>query len=49
MSQLNKQQVLESMIEDELTLKEPKFFMRYLLCFWGVVGTYAFYQDFLDY
>lgn len=43
-SQLNKQQLLIEMIEDELTLKEPRNLMKWLFRFWLVVGIYQGYK-----
>jgi len=37
---------LKEMVEDELTFREPKYFMGYLLAFWGIVGVHAFWRDF---
>ena len=33
------------MIEDDLTYKEPKNFVKWLLRFWSIVGIWILYDD----
>ena len=37
--ELNKQELLLQMVEEDLTLKEPKSLMKWLYCFWALVGV----------
>lgn len=40
-AQLDKQQLLIQMIEDDLTVKEPKNLLRWLWMIWAGIGIYA--------
>ena len=44
-SQLDKQQLLEQMIEDEVAMGVPTNLTRYLVIFWALVGLYACRKD----
>ncbi|TNV74468.1 hypothetical protein FGO68_gene17601 [Halteria grandinella] len=48
-STLDRQQLLLEMIEDDLNLKEPVNFKRYLIGIWLLFGAYVFYKDFKSY
>ena len=36
------------MIEDDLTYKEPKNFVKWLVRFWGIVGIWIIYDDMVN-
>lgn len=37
------------MIEEELTLKEPKHLIKYIFRFWIIVGSWVMYKEFKEY
>jgi len=39
--ELNKNELLLQMVEEDLTLKEPKNLLRWLYMFWAGVGIYC--------
>ena len=44
-SELDKQKLLEAMIEEEMIIGEPPNLMRYLFLFWLGVGVFACRRD----
>ena len=44
-SELDKQKLLEAMIEEEMIIGEPPNLMRYLILFWFGVGVFACRRD----
>jgi len=58
-STLDKQQILlemskipfdcKTIVEDDLSLREPVNLKAYLFLAWGLFGVYYFYSDFKDY